>query len=64
MNMQANSDIRQHAKARGVFWWQVAVELGVSESTVVRWIRVELQSEKKAHIMEVIDRIAERGNHR
>ena len=62
--MQANSDIRQHAKSRGVFWWQVATELGVSESTVVRWIRVELQPEKKAQIMEVIDCIAERGEQR
>lgn len=64
MKMQANSEVRQYAKIHGVFWWQVAAELGVSESTVVRWIRVELQPEKKAQIMEVIDCIAERGEQR
>lgn len=57
MNKKANTEIRARAKSARVFWWQVAQELGVSESTVIRWLRTELDADGKRMIMDAISRI-------
>lgn len=55
---KANKEIRQTAKEKGVYFWQIAVELGVSEATITRALRVELSNEKKNEILNAINRIA------
>ena len=51
----ANEDIRKMLKARRIYIWQVAKALGVSESTLIRWMREELKTEKKKKVIEAID---------
>lgn len=57
MKKQANAEIRARAKNARVFWWQVAQELGVAESTVIRWLRTELDADGKQRILDAISRI-------
>ena len=57
-----NHEIREQAKTKGVKFWEIGVALGISEATMTRWLRVELDKEKKAAMMEAIEKIAsERG---
>ena len=56
---RANKDVRQYAKEKEVFLWQIANTLGVSEPTVTRMFRTEMTPEKKAEITAIIDRLAE-----
>ncbi len=57
---KANAIIREELKARGVRHWELAHELGVSEQTLVRWLRFELNEDKKLNMLERIEEIAKR----
>lgn len=50
----ANRDIREAAKEAGVKLWQIANKLNVSEATITRLMRTELNAEKKANILKII----------
>lgn len=52
--MKANEHIRDAAKKAGVHLWEVAAAIGVSDPTLVRWMRFPLTKEKEARIMEAI----------
>ncbi|MBQ1483867.1 MAG: hypothetical protein IIZ42_01030 [Eubacterium sp.] len=54
-----NIDIRQRAKTAGVYQYQIAEALGVSEYTIIRKLRQELSPEAKAKIFQIIDQIAQ-----
>ena len=41
--------IEEELKQRGVRHWELAHELGVSEQTLVRWLRFELSEDKRTH---------------
>lgn len=56
---RANKDVRQRAKEAGVFQYQIADALGVSEYTIIRKLRKELPQDEKARIFQIIDRLAE-----
>ena len=56
--MKNNQDIRKHAKNKGVFLYEVADFLGISEPTLTRWLRRTLASERKTVILKAIDRVA------
>ncbi len=56
--MKENQDIRKAAKSAGVPLWKVAAAIGVSEPTIIRWLRVPLQEEKEARILSAIDSLA------
>ena len=58
MKTKENDGLRTLAKSAGVFWWQVAAIIGVSESTLIRWLRAPLSSEKKNVITDAIDRLS------
>lgn len=49
-----NEKIRKELKQNGVFLWQVAKALGVSEFTLVRWMREELPENKQEEILNII----------
>lgn len=53
-----NQDIRNEAKEKGVFLYEVAHKLGVSEPTMVRWLRFELPADKKAKILKTISELS------
>ncbi len=55
---KANQDIRDYAAQKGVYFWEIAMKLGVSEPTMTRWMRVELPEDKRREIRQIIDDIA------
>ena len=57
---KANSIIREELKAKVVRHWELAHELGVSEQTLVRWLRFELSEDKQMEMLEKIEAIAKR----
>lgn len=59
--MKANQSIRNAAKIHGVKHWQIAIHLGVSEQTFMRWLRLPLSQEKENTVMEAIEAIAKEG---
>lgn len=52
-----NIEIRQAIVASGLKYWQVAEALNVSDSTLTKWLRKELDPAKKAAVMEAIARL-------
>lgn len=57
--MNANSDIRNRIKESNVKQWRVALAIGVSEQTLIRWLRTELPEGKKAAMLAAIDKLSE-----
>ena len=58
--MLENQDIRNTAKEKGVNLWEIAEYLKISDPTMTRRLRRELPQNKKNHILEIIDTIAQR----
>ena len=56
----ANKIIRDELKTRGVRHWELAHELGVSEQTLVRWLRFELIEDRQLDMLMQIEEIAKR----
>lgn len=56
--MKANQTVRDAAKMNGVKHWQIAEYLGISEPTIMRWLRAPLSAEKEKAIMEAIEALA------
>ncbi len=59
MPNKKNNNIRIEARTRGVSLWQIAQKLNISETTLVRWLRYDLEPERLEAIMTAIDTIAE-----
>ena len=57
---KANKIVRDELKARGVRHWELAHELGISEQTLVRWLRFELSEDKQLDMLDKIETIAKR----
>lgn len=56
--MRKNQNVREYAKKKGVRLWQIASQIGISEPTITRWMRVDLSSEKEKRILDAIDQIS------
>lgn len=56
--MKENQAIRKTAKSAGVPLWKIAAAIGISEPTLIRWLRFPLPEEKKRRIMGAIDELA------
>ena len=56
----ANKIIRDELKARGVRHWELAHDLGISEQTLVRWLRFELNEDRQLDMLMKIEEIAKR----
>lgn len=56
--MKENQAIREMAKRKGVKHWQIAQHLGISEPTIMRWLRIPLSPEREKVILEAIEAIA------
>lgn len=56
--MFANQSIRAYARNKGVFFYEVAEVLGISEPTMTRKLRKELPEAEKSRIYQIIDSIA------
>lgn len=53
-----NSDIREAARKNGVYLYEIADTLGVSEPTFNRWLRKELPEQKKEDALTAIELIS------
>lgn len=53
-----NMDLRQKAKEKGVFFWQIAAELGISEPTMTRRLRFELPEQEKQKYLTIIEKLS------
>lgn len=54
----ANTDIKAAAKQAGIYLYNVADRLGVSENTLTRRLRRELPEEEKTKIKSIIAALA------
>lgn len=60
----SNEEIRRHAKERGVFLWELAARVGVTDSTFSRKLRRQFSEEETEALVKMIDEIAdEKGGH-
>ena len=59
--MKANQKIRDRAKAAGVRHWEIAEYMGISEPTIMRWLRVPLSPEREKAILEAIKALTKEG---
>ena len=50
----ANKIVREELKQRGVRHWELAHAIGVSEQTLVRWLRFELDEDRQLDMLEKI----------
>ncbi len=57
-----NADVRERAKASGVFLYQVAAAMGISEPTMTRKLRFEMSESEKKKVFDVIDGIKVKKN--
>lgn len=62
MRAKANLDVREKAKEAGVYLWQIAAAIGVSEPTFNRWLRTEMPTKKKEQVKQAINRLNEKQN--
>lgn len=56
---KANEPVRTAARVAGVPLWAVANRIGVSEPTLLRWLRTPLPEEKERNIMGAISELGE-----
>ena len=54
-----NLEIRQAMRINGVFSYEVAEAMSISEATMTRKMRRELPEEEKQRILAVIERLAQ-----
>ena len=59
MKNMANAELKQLLKSNGLYYWQVANELHIAESTLLRWLRTELPMDKKTEIENAVSVLAE-----
>jgi len=55
--IKKNVDVRKAAKDSGVFLWEIADKLGVSEPTLNRWLRKEMPDSQKAKFYSTIEQV-------
>ena len=51
-----NKDLRDEMRIANVRQWEVAEAIGISEMTMVKWLRRELDDSKKALVREGISK--------
>ena len=56
-NNTANYTIKKTLRAYGLYYWEIADHIGVSESTLIRWLRKELSHEKKELLINAAEEI-------
>lgn len=54
-----NKDLRDEMRIANVRQWEVADAIGISEMTMVKWLRKELDADKKALVREGIAKAAQ-----
>lgn len=55
-----NEDLRNEFRIANVKQWEVADAIGISEMTMVKWLRKELDPDKKALVRDGIEVVREK----
>ena len=55
-----NTEVRLAAKEHGVFIWEIADALGISEASMTRKLRYELSESEKKRMLELINTLVKR----
>ena len=53
-----NKDLRDEFRIANVKQWEVAEAMGISEMTLVKWLRRELPEDKKALVRKAVQKLA------
>lgn len=53
----ANLKLKQAMRANSIPQWKVADFLGISEMTLIRWLRKEVSAEKYDKIMQAVEHL-------
>lgn len=53
-----NEKIRRHAKDKGVFLWELAARVGITDSTFSRKLRRQFPEDETEALVKMIDEIA------
>ena len=56
-----NLMVRERAKKQKVSLWRIAHEIGISEPTITRWLRVPLSQQKEKLILDAISKLSREG---
>ena len=56
-----NEKIKSEIKRRHLYQYQVAAEVGVSEFTLLRWLRMPLTKEREDKLLSAINALSERA---
>lgn len=51
---KTNQRVREALREAGLFQWELAILMGVSEATIVRYLREELPEEEQDKIIDLI----------
>ena len=54
---QKSADLRQAARAAGVYFWQIAQLWGVSEAYMPRLMRQDLTEEKRQQFLSAVEQL-------
>lgn len=60
--LKANVKIRDALKNKGIYQWQLAEKLNISEFTLTRYLRKELSKEQQAEMLKTIEKMAKEEN--
>ena len=54
-----NEDIKKMARGNLIPLWKIALQIGVSEMTLIRWLRTELPDKRRKQIVAAIERLTQ-----
>lgn len=60
--LKANQNVREAANLAGVRHWEIALEIGVSEQTLVRRLRTPLDADSERKVLLAIETLERRKN--
>ena len=55
---RANKELRARAKSNNVYLWEIANKMNVSEPTITRWFRTEMDHQMANDVKKAIDDIS------
>lgn len=55
--MSRNQDVKEKAAESNVFLWEIAKEMGITDSTFSRKLRREFSKEEKEIIFSIIEKV-------
>lgn len=61
--MENNEIVKKLIRDRGLKQWKVAEQAGVSEQTLVRWLRTRMSSERELRVVNAVAALSGGAEH-